>query len=248
MRIPRRWAVLITLTGAGILLFLAAPAARREILGETCSSDLALASVWVRALDARTGQQLSYELRWRSVLIVRDGDYADTTSLTRGAAYERPGTYDVVLRVPGYQEWTRNGVRAPQRLCAVRQARIWAELKPLYDSSRSRRPEGAPYIRGRIIARDAVVWRGFSTAKYPRILVEAGGSRENPPKDSTRPSERVWVILWDDTPIVTREGRGLVRNELLVGRTVSVWADGRKRDRDPGQAGASYIVVHDEMP
>lgn len=173
---------------------------------------------------------------------MRDGDYVDTTSLTRGAAYERPGTYDVVLRVPGYQEWTRNGVQAPQRLCAVRQARLWAKLERLDDSSRLRRPEGAPYIRGRIIARDTVVWRDLSGAKtYPRILVEAVDSAENPP---VRPT-RVWVILWVDTPILTRDGRSLVREALLVGRTVSVWSDGRNRDQDPEQAGASYVLAEE---
>ena len=80
---------------------------------------------------------------------------------------------------------------------------------------------------------------------YPRFLVKGVGSGGNPLAGSKRPDEKVWVILWADTPILARNGRRLPREALRLGSTVSVWADGRNRDRDPDQAGASYMIVEE---
>jgi hypothetical protein len=71
-------------------------------------------------------------LQWRSVLIARDGDYVDSTSVAWGAARERAGTYDIVVRAPGYREWRRDGVRVPERLCDLKRARLKARLHPLH--------------------------------------------------------------------------------------------------------------------
>lgn len=103
--------------------------AKREIFGDRCSGyGWGLASVIVRAVDAHTGRPFSKELQWQSVLIVRDGDFVDSTSLARGAAYERAGVYDVTVRAPGYREWRRRGVRVPERLCDLKRARLKARL------------------------------------------------------------------------------------------------------------------------
>jgi hypothetical protein len=66
-------------------------------------------------------------------LIVRDGDFVDSTRLARGAAYERAGVYDVVVRAPGYREWRRDDVRVRQRLCDLKRARLQARLQPVAD-------------------------------------------------------------------------------------------------------------------
>jgi hypothetical protein len=84
----------------------------------------------VDAVDARTGRALTGDAPGRTVLIVRDGAYVDSSSLAWGAARERAGTYEVVLRAPGYHEWRRDGVRVPERLCDFKRARLKASLRP----------------------------------------------------------------------------------------------------------------------
>lgn len=51
-----------------------------------------------------------------ATLIVRDGDYIETDSGPPPfhAAFERSGTYEVTIRVPGYEVWRRDGVRVRQ--------------------------------------------------------------------------------------------------------------------------------------
>lgn len=85
----------------------------------------------VRAEDGRTGQPFAKELQWRSVLIVSDHEYLDSTNLAWGGARERAGTYDVLVRAPGYHEWRRAGVRVPERLCDLKRANLRAKLRPL---------------------------------------------------------------------------------------------------------------------
>lgn len=74
------------------------------------------AAVFVRIIDDATGQPVAKE----SVLIIRDGAYADSsraypeqpsTLLGHAAGFGRPGTYQVQVRNPAYQEWTREGVQ-----------------------------------------------------------------------------------------------------------------------------------------
>lgn len=132
MRRPPGWGRSLGLVLATAVLIVAHPSVRREVFGDRCSGQLPRrASVHVTALDARTGQPLSKELQWRSALIVRDGMYIDSSTVAYGAARERAGTYDVIVRAPGYIEWTRKGVRVPQRLCDLRRARIQANLQPI---------------------------------------------------------------------------------------------------------------------
>ncbi len=55
-----------------------------------------------------------------AVLTVRDGDFQESSgaallvsggTLIIAGALDRPGTYDVVLRMAPYQDWTKNAVR-----------------------------------------------------------------------------------------------------------------------------------------
>lgn len=90
------------------------------------------AAVSVRPLiDARTGTEVPHEVAIQGTLIVQDGAYADTTALLEGAAPDRPGTYQVIARLPGYHEWRHSGVRAERRPCSVRTARVSAVLQPI---------------------------------------------------------------------------------------------------------------------
>ncbi|HEX8320069.1 hypothetical protein [Longimicrobium sp.] len=57
--------------------------------------------------------------------------YVDSSTVAYGAARERAGTYDVVVRAPGYREWSRAGVRVPQRLCDLKRAWLRADLQPI---------------------------------------------------------------------------------------------------------------------
>ena len=117
---------------AGVVVVLALPWTRREIFGDRCSGHgWGLPSVMVDAVDARTGRVLAPDARSRAVLIVRDGEYVDSSSLAWGAARERAGTYVVAVRAPGYHEWRRHGVRVPERLCDIKRARLKARLRPV---------------------------------------------------------------------------------------------------------------------
>jgi len=115
-----------------VAMVLALPWTRREILGDRCSGHgWGLPSVVVDAVDARTGRAIARDAREGAVLIVRDGEYVDSSRLSWGAARERAGTYVVVVRAPGYQQWRRGGVRVSERLCDLKRARLEAKLHPL---------------------------------------------------------------------------------------------------------------------
>ena len=46
------------------------------------------------------------------------------------AAGERPGTYDLTVRSPGYRDWTRTGVQVTADECHVLPVEITARLQP----------------------------------------------------------------------------------------------------------------------
>lgn len=71
----------------------------------------------------------------------RDGDFFEhlkvvgwrgyppnDTVTTLGGVYERSGRYEVVITHPGYQMWTRKGVRVSKDTCHVRTVRLTAQL------------------------------------------------------------------------------------------------------------------------
>jgi hypothetical protein len=79
-----------------------------------------------------------------AVLIARTGAVVDSVGpatpqqlvlngppvLLLGAAGERPGTYDLTVRAPGYRDWTRNGVTVTADECHVRSVAVTARLQP----------------------------------------------------------------------------------------------------------------------
>ncbi|MBA3853063.1 MAG: hypothetical protein C0503_01535 [Gemmatimonas sp.] len=77
-----------------------------------------------------------------TTLILRDGAFVDSTTwpraggpwpegvpLTSYGAIERPGTYDVTVRHPGYAEWNTTGIRVREGECGVRTVTLTARLQ-----------------------------------------------------------------------------------------------------------------------
>jgi hypothetical protein len=74
-----------------------------------------------------------------ATVAVTEGAYSDTLilcgwlgleGLTRCGAWERAGTYDVLVTRPGYQPWTRAAVRVTSDACHVRGVALTALLRP----------------------------------------------------------------------------------------------------------------------
>ncbi|MFN2382919.1 MAG: hypothetical protein ABR559_01490, partial [Gemmatimonadota bacterium] len=63
-----------------------------------------------------------------------EGAYADTlhafSATSLGGAFERPGTYAVTVRKPGYREWRVTGVSVTSDACHVRPVQLQARLVP----------------------------------------------------------------------------------------------------------------------
>jgi len=71
-----------------------------------------------------------------TTLVVQDGAFIDSTIATLGAGIidwpnQRPGTYSLTLRHPGYRTWLRSGVVLVPERCGVQQVRLIARLQPL---------------------------------------------------------------------------------------------------------------------
>ncbi|HYD55176.1 MAG TPA: hypothetical protein VEA99_21245 [Gemmatimonadaceae bacterium] len=98
-------------------------------------------AIVVEIRDARNGAPLA----GLAAGVVRDGAYVDSlrpagftdvndpigSMISRQAASERPGTYDVEVRRDGFRPWTRTGVRARRGECHVETQRLNAALEPL---------------------------------------------------------------------------------------------------------------------
>jgi hypothetical protein len=128
----RRHAALLAAVFTAVLIYIYRLEIERAYMlrsgGCTASSGV---GVLVRPLiDARTGAEIPHEVAMRGTLIVRDGSYADTVALLAGAANDRPGVYDVTVRLPGYREWRRSRVRVQPRRCSVRTTYLHAEVQP----------------------------------------------------------------------------------------------------------------------
>jgi hypothetical protein len=74
-----------------------------------------------------------------TVLIVKSGTYADTVRASTGAlpaptnisgAYERPGTYTVIVRHLGYHDFVKSGIVVTKDECHVIPVKIKAQLEP----------------------------------------------------------------------------------------------------------------------
>ena len=105
-------------------------------LTPVCTTE-ARPGIVVTVVDSVTG-----DVPATATLIARSGTYVDSVMRFRqpvvvngppvlliGTAVERPGTYDVVVRSPGYRDWTRTGVRVTGNQCHVRLTELTARLR-----------------------------------------------------------------------------------------------------------------------
>jgi hypothetical protein len=81
----------------------------------------------ITARDATTGASI----QGNDVRVILSAErQADTTrSLPASLAYESPGTYTVVLEVPGYLRWERAGIRVRADNCHVKTVQVTADLR-----------------------------------------------------------------------------------------------------------------------
>lgn len=89
----------------------------------------ARAGLVVTVRDAMTNENLAPEANVR----VTDGDHSemlDPIGGTYAGAYERPGTYTIVVSHPGHQQWQRAGVTVGRDECHVIPEHVEARLTP----------------------------------------------------------------------------------------------------------------------
>ncbi len=112
--------------------------------GFVCTQSIEPA-IEVRLVDGVTGMEglpglgLSAELTARRFVTVRDGGYVDSlrvSSLSEDALHsvqaagERPGRYDVLVRIDGYGDWRSLGVTVERGVCHVQTVELRAVLLP----------------------------------------------------------------------------------------------------------------------
>ncbi len=112
--------------------------------GFACTASIEPAIV-VNLVDGVTGSQglpgfpYSAELIARRFGSVRDGGFVDSLSVAGmnedtlrsvQAAGERPGRYDVLVRIGGYGDWSALGVTVEGGVCHVRTVELRAVLLP----------------------------------------------------------------------------------------------------------------------
>ena len=93
----------------------------------------------VTGMEGLPGFTLSAELTTRQFGTVRDGGYVDSLRwrgfnegalLSVAAAGERPGRYDVLVRIGGYADWRALGVTVEGGGCHVQTVELRAVLQP----------------------------------------------------------------------------------------------------------------------
>lgn len=98
---------------------------------ESCTAE-DVPAISITAVDAETGAPVDSLSG-----LVRDGAYVDSLdvpSVLPGTAYaasERPGTYAVEVRAPGYAPWDTAGVVAPDNGCHVGRRDLRVLLRPV---------------------------------------------------------------------------------------------------------------------
>ncbi|MBW3572827.1 MAG: carboxypeptidase-like regulatory domain-containing protein [Gemmatimonadetes bacterium] len=121
--------VVLAPASAALLLFILAGDCYRGEELESCTAEYVY-GIRVTASDARTGQPVDSVSGF-----VREGAYVDTLRQMWGppaqAAGERPGTYRVHVRAPGYAPWDTAGVVAPDNGCHVGTAKLHVRLTPV---------------------------------------------------------------------------------------------------------------------
>ncbi len=108
--------------------------------GFVCTASVEPAIV-VRLVDGETGMEglPGFALMTRPLGTVRDGGYVDSlrvasfsedTLQSVQAAGERPGRYDVLVRIGGYGDWSALGVTVEGGVCHVQTVELRAVLLP----------------------------------------------------------------------------------------------------------------------
>lgn len=98
-----------------------------DIVGVDCTTQ-AVAGVSVWAHDAVDGEPVTEGLTGHLL----QGDYAELMVVGSNqlyGAFERPGTYAVVVTAPGYQDWVRTDVTVEDGGCHVVPVEIRADME-----------------------------------------------------------------------------------------------------------------------
>jgi hypothetical protein len=99
----------------------------------TCTA-VAVPGIRVVITDSVSGEPRAME----AVAVAREGAFVDTLDpavsqgnvlISRQGAYERPGTYEVVVRAPGYLDWARTNVIVTSNECHVNPVQLEARLQ-----------------------------------------------------------------------------------------------------------------------
>jgi hypothetical protein len=97
-------------------------------------TDIAIPGLAIDVKEAESGLLLRRDV----TIIVATNGFQESVTLTAGSptapwsgAYERPGTYTITVRRPGYRDWVRAGVIVEREdRCHVRTTFVTAELEP----------------------------------------------------------------------------------------------------------------------
>jgi len=106
--------------------------------GVVCTAQVVY-GINITVTDLATGSPPS-----EATLLARSGTFTDSVGprapfqwvangplvLSLSTAGERAGVYSVVVRSPGYRDWTRSGIRVTGDQCHVRPVNLTAELLP----------------------------------------------------------------------------------------------------------------------
>ena len=102
---------------------------------QLCTAHIA-PGITVTIIDSVSGDPRAAE----AVAVAHEGTFADTLGpagfqgnvmVSRQGAHERPGTYEVVVRAPGYADWVRRNVFVRPGECHVKAAQLEARLQAL---------------------------------------------------------------------------------------------------------------------
>ena len=130
---PATLAVLVTAASCGIL----------SPDDPVCLSN-SVAGLVIYVQDSATGASIAADAHF----IARSGSYVDSTtypesrynradSLPMVGAFEHPGIFQVTVRKPGYQDWTRSGIWVRTNRCGhPRTVTLTARLQPALSAGR----------------------------------------------------------------------------------------------------------------
>ena len=192
----------------------------------------------VRVHDAVTGADIT---RW-SKAVARDGDFVDSTTsnmrippelnfgpLRLPLAYDRAGSYAMVVRRPGYDSWRRAGIQALlNRHGCLESVDLSARLTPVRGLAR----RAVPVIVGPVVTID-------SGGGGRRFLVQEGQW-----VDAVLPtSSRLWLELHPLTRVRDGAGRDIAAHAVRGGEFLHVWITAAVPHADSGRVFVDSLVV-----